>query len=377
MQSILVNAPDQNITTPFPISNSHDIPPIRRLSVPPWRGRDITGHGTPDNVLLPEQALGQLPIPQVILGIIQNLPRLRRALVRRPHIPRHHRRIVQHLQQPQPVPRQDHLLLGPLNRRQKFGRIRLLELLPRLSSPLAPPLNHSPPKKVKEREKKLTTFPTCASPTNPSASALTNSCSNTTSRALPGSFILTRAISSATLSRPARTGATLLSVSLTVLSVPRASSSARAYTSSCSPSSDRITPTLSLTSLSAGSMVEPHSESCVAMERRSRAAVVWAWMSRLVDFMRRWRRCEGDGGREVRREEREKRWCEGGAVGVEEVDVPVEERLEERMERARFLRGGRLVWGGGAGGGVVVVPLGKGEAGVGFEAFARRRHGGG
>lgn len=86
--------------------------------------------------------------------------------------------------------------------------------------------------------------------------------------------------------------------------------------------------------------MEPHSESCVAMERRSRAAVVCAWMSRLVDFMRRWRRCEGEGGREVRREEREKRWCEGGAVGVEEVEVPVEERLEERMERARFLEQG-------------------------------------
>lgn len=169
------------------------------------------------------------------------------------------------------MPRQDHLLLGPLNRRQKLGRVRLLELLPCLSSPSAPP----PPKKVRKRKrKKLTTFPTCASPTNPSASALTNSCSNTTNRALPGSFALTLAISSATLSLPARTGATLRSVSRTVFNVPLASSKERAYTSSCSPSSDRITPTLSLTSLSAGSMVEPHSESCVAMERRSRAAVV-------------------------------------------------------------------------------------------------------
>lgn len=98
--------------------------------------------------------------------------------------------------------------------------------------------------------------------------------------------------------------------------------------------------------------MEPHSESCVAMERRSRAAVVCAWMRRLVDFMRRWRRCEGEGGREVRREEREKRWWVAGGAGVEEVEVPVEERLEERMERARFLRGG-VSWEGegGEGGG--------------------------
>lgn len=53
----------------------------------------------------------------------------------------------------------------------------------------------------------------------------------------------------------------------------------------------------------------------------------------------------------MRREEREKRWWEGGGAGVEEVEVPVEERLEERMERARFLRGG-VSWGdGGVGGG--------------------------
>jgi hypothetical protein len=102
----------------------------------------------------------------------------------------------------------------------------------------------------------------------------------------------------------------------------------------------------------------PHSESWVAMERRSLAADSWDVMRVLNDLIRRKRRLESSGWVCPRREEREKceRW--GGEV------AEVVERLEERIERARFL-GGRLV----------SVCLGGGREGQGEEGDTRGRNG--
>jgi hypothetical protein len=57
----------------------------------------------------------QPPLPQIVLGIVEYLPRLRGVRIRRPHVARHHGRVVQQLQQPQAVARQDDLLLGALD----------------------------------------------------------------------------------------------------------------------------------------------------------------------------------------------------------------------------------------------------------------------
>lgn len=80
------------------------------------------------------------------------------------------------------------------------------------------------------------------------------------------------------------------------------------------------------------------------MEMRSLAAASWAETRLLADLIRRKMRFESSGWTEPRREERlnTRRW--GLAVVCvlllpwEWVDAP-ELRLEERMERARFLGG--------------------------------------
>lgn len=128
----------------------------------------------------------------------------------------------------------------------------------------------------------------CASATRFSASALTSSCSRTTSLALSGSFILSFEISSAILSFPSRLGWTLFSVLRMDLRQALESSRAWAYESSSSPISERTTPILSEMSLMASSLVcSPHSESCVAMVWRSRPAASWAWIRLFSDLMTR------------------------------------------------------------------------------------------
>lgn len=74
----------------------------------------------------------QPPVAQVVLGVVEYLPRLRRLRVGGPHVAGHHGAVVEQLQQAQAVARQDDLLLGALDRRQELERVRLLELLPRL-----------------------------------------------------------------------------------------------------------------------------------------------------------------------------------------------------------------------------------------------------
>lgn len=118
-------------------------------------------------------------------------------------------------------------------------------------------------------------------------------------------------------------------------------------------------------------VASPHSESWVAMERRSLAADSWWEVREEEDLRRRVRRLERSGWVKVgeRREGKEKgfRWCWDGV----EVVVPVEERFWERIERARFLEElsvlaivGLVLWW------AAWVPLGKGVEAVCFVAFA-------
>lgn len=86
---------------------------------------------------------------------------------------------------------EDELLLGALDGREELCVVRLLELL----AGLVPSVSHSI-HQHKDKEKKgerglLTTLLSCASATRFSASALTSSCSNTTSLVLSGSLNLT------------------------------------------------------------------------------------------------------------------------------------------------------------------------------------------
>lgn len=110
----------------------------------------------------------------------------------------------------------------------------------------------------------------------------------------------------------------------------------------------------------------PHSESCVAMERRSRAADSWAETRVLADLMRRWRRLERAGWELPRNEGKEKGlrvllllWVECCCWWLKVLELEVgapekvmlllplpEDRLEDRKERARPLDGG-LVMGEG------------------------------
>jgi len=184
---------------------------------------------------------------------------------------------------------QDDLLLGALDGGEELGVVGFLEFLARLffvyRSFSNPPRGNLV---VRDGGVKHTTFVNCASATRFSASARTSSCSSTTSLGLSGSLSFSLAISSAILALLSRLGCTLFSMLRIVLSTLRLSSRAWAYVSSCSPTSERTTPTLSLMSLMASSPVcSPHSDSWVAIDTRCRPASSCAEMRLFSDLIRR------------------------------------------------------------------------------------------
>jgi hypothetical protein len=69
------------------------------------------------------------PVAQVILSVFQYLARLRRVLKRWPHVAWHNGIVVQQVQQPAAVTREDDLLLGALNRGSEMLGVGFLELL--------------------------------------------------------------------------------------------------------------------------------------------------------------------------------------------------------------------------------------------------------
>lgn len=180
-----------------------------------------------------------LPIAEIVFSVVQDLAGLGAVGVGLALVTWRDGGTVQELEDAAAVAGQDDLLLGPLDRGEEFGVVGFLELLTGLIKRNIPHINFLAPQERgsatksmlndKDRASRrfpLTIFVNWASATKFSASALTSSCSRTTSLALSGSLDFSLAISSATLRFPSRLGWTLFSVLRICFMTPLASSRA-------------------------------------------------------------------------------------------------------------------------------------------------------
>lgn len=185
-------------SAPIPVSIPVPIPgPRRRLHLfplnitpPPSLFRTLPPRGRPKLLLLGP------PVAEVVLGVVQDLPRLGPVLVPGARFAGDHGGVVEEGEQATAVLGEDELLLGALDGSEELCIVGLLELLACLASAeqSASAINIHRVKRGMvgqgKRRQGLTTLLSCASATRFSASALTSSCSSTTSLVLSGSLNL-------------------------------------------------------------------------------------------------------------------------------------------------------------------------------------------
>ena len=75
------------------------------------------------------------PVPQVVLGVVEDLAGLRGVLVPGTGVSRHDRRVVEQPQEPLAVAGEDGLLLGAFDDGGELGLVRLFQLLASLQIP--------------------------------------------------------------------------------------------------------------------------------------------------------------------------------------------------------------------------------------------------